>query len=199
MKKLIIFFVIVLITIISCKRWDCPEIFIKRGRAFNEEFISYFANFKDGSYWVYKDSISGTIDTLKLQNFYRTFGSEFPGDCEYHDLIYYDLIGSDTIRFSAEAYDDKDDGRFDFQNSILGVYIKYINNEFYAPGKNKLDKITSINVLGENYYNVIKYETYGYGYGVTIYFAPKIGLIQLDCIEHDVFVKSLKLISYEIR
>mgnify|MGYP006283240957 len=191
------------LTIILSGCFKCPEDKRYYPEPISDVFIQYFASYKDGSYWVYEDSISGRVDTFLLTDYGRSTGPSAPYGCDYQEAIGYKMINGDGIELRARLI-KKD-------TAIRGsIYVKYsedlidvlrfifANNNFYER-YNRHNLIPKRNhLLNDSIYSEV-IEVRSNHDDIILYFKPNVGLIQYKQIGP--YHKSLnyKLLDYQIK
>ena len=134
------------------------------------EYISpsiYDAKFKMGTYWVYIDSLTNQIDTMKIINI---SADGFYGNtrCENQKHEYYAFqVDKSFASGSGDIYSLRRDGIMLNQTEELG------NNYIYTSTFTKID---SLFIYDRYYKSVVKTTRYG----VTTYFNLSYGLLRID-------------------
>lgn len=166
MRILIIIFL--LITFFSCKKQENENPDMCGDSTM--EYISpsiYDAKFKMGTYWVYIDSLTNQIDTMKIINI---SADGFYGNtrCENQKHEYYAFqVDKSFASGSGDIYSLRRDGIMLNQTEELG------NNYIYASTFTKID---SLFIYDRYYKSVVKTTRYG----VTTYFNLSYGLLRID-------------------
>lgn len=196
MKPLIL---ILIICIASCKHWDCPERNRDYSQPFDDIVLSYFGNYQNDDYWIYKDSVTNQIDTLFLTGYKKQIAADAPGDCNYHEVFYYSLKNGSSIEIDINFTIKGDfvDGDISIQkgNTYDILSIAYSNNSFQSNGYSveNIQVIPNFNVFEINYENVLAIENNTND--ITLYFAPNIGLIGI--IQSNLNM-NYKLLTYKL-
>lgn len=188
-----------LILLTSC---DDPEI----EHYIDEETKSY-CYFENGASYIYQDSISGTIDSIKISsNWQRPIYAE--DECEAYETDITDwngqIIGKYLIEISMLS-DFPSSANLSFSNSIIITQTIYNSRDMGIeenPGSSigELCNIYSYYQIENNdFYDVKKFISYfnsGYTYS---YWAKNIGLVKYEKYdENDSLLSNINLIEYEI-
>ncbi|MFN8436846.1 MAG: hypothetical protein U0V72_04320 [Cytophagales bacterium] len=171
---------------------ECKERCLKKGPAIPDSVLNDFS-FKNGSYWIYRDSISGSFDTVMVSNYQINYANNngFGWDCNLYHTLSYDLIG-----LSEES---KQQVLIENINPVK-VYFNYwnylelnYNGKYYSENANKID--TTI-IIDKKKYEVFRLQTWEeFKYNtIALYFGKKIGIIQYDF--YDISNKKIK--KYEL-
>ncbi len=137
--KNVIIIIILLFTIKACKPIEQKEEIIQY--PVDNEFKKYFGSFKEGSWWAYQDTVSGTIDTFRV----TTYLEENKSDCSmiinekkvYSSLIYYKVEHNLTSSSNIWTYRVRSDCDFPEESFVdinfgtgSGIKIFFVENQF---------------------------------------------------------------------
>lgn len=167
MRIFIIIFL--LITLFSCKKQETenPDMCGDNTMEYMSPSI-YDAKFKIGTYWVYIDSLTSQIDTMKITNILAdgVYGST---RCENQKHEYYAFqVDKSFASFgSGDIYSLRRDGVMLNQTEELG------NNYIYTSTSVKIDSV----FIYDRYYKSVVKNT---GFGITMYFNLSYGLLRID-------------------
>lgn len=84
---------VLFIFILFCISCDKGEVLYQ----IDEDFESYFCSYKDGSWWLLKDSATSTYDSLYVQDYKIKRESQGPRSNIYYEIIEYKLYSSGKI------------------------------------------------------------------------------------------------------
>ncbi len=216
MKKLkmiltIVFLFLIGINLTSCnddKCDDCVSICDSSNTIFLPQEVKDYFCFKEGSYWVYKDSISGVFDSIWIKNAVIEIGNQpsMKKNCnEVYSCVFSSLEYGGWI-CQIESVGPKvvnDIFNFKFLNTNNGLLVyrfEYKDNAFIvntAEG-GVVSKMDSIDINGAVYKNIL-YLNYPNPvqrteYYKTAYYSPLVGLVK--CITQD--GKVWELIDYKV-
>ncbi len=174
MKNIIILLLITIIINSSCRKEVYYEI--------DPEFKSYFGIFKDGSWWVLKDTSANSVDSMYITDYKHKRESVSKRSKIFYELIEYKLHSNGKISwaFLGKNFDKTHDG-FGYTNIDLNT--DYFRNfpeisketNFYTTGENTgLLILPFYNINSYPFNDVIKV----WNQTDTFYFAKNIGLIQ---------------------
>lgn len=162
-------YIIFFLLIISCRK-ECPKSKRNYNTIIDTMVISYFASYKDGSYWIYEDSTAGIVDTINLSNYKKYYYQDNEGSCDYKEMIIYKLTGLFFNKIYVNIQPDIVD--FGVNNLLFsvtyydGIFIHYIDsiiqNEF----------ISNMIINNQSYSDVLvmKGVDYNINYGKMIFF-----------------------------
>lgn len=148
----------------------------------NPDFISYFASSKDGSWWVYSDTVTGTRDSLYVTGYEIKREATGPRSKEYYQIIDYKINFDD--KFVHANLNVENDGRSCF------TYSRPSHTEEFFIGFPSICKGDSISIHNcpECRYSILEsYQINQFDFQDvlqvwnqtdTFYFAKEIGLIQ---------------------
>ncbi len=171
----------------------------------HEIFIDYFASYKDGSYWVFEDSASKTIDTMFLSDYSRATVYHKKETCAFFDEVRYvlkcDMLCSSDILFFLHREYDNSIGFMGLTNCIPNDYYEfgYTSSSFnYGyPGMKPL-QFDSLTINNKIYFDILKYKSQNTYSNVSdyraLFFAKGIGIVKILSEG-----KTLNLIDYEIK
>lgn len=184
---------------------ECKERCLKKGPAIPDSVLNDFS-FKNGSYWIYRDSISGSFDTVFVKNYSLSYESNNIYSCEVFQYLKITLVNLDDLNESEIRISKSDSIYFEF----LPINYSYFNNsgsihQGSYPITYKINSLRDkkIMVLGIQQqpiiYNV--YDPYSISNGIlfTIYFVPNLGIVQYDVFDKNKnLIKKYKLHDYKI-
>ena len=84
-----IIIVILTLLLLSCEKEETHRI--------DPEFKSYFASYKDGSWWLLEDSMNLKLDSLYILDYIEKRESSGPKSKEYYEIIEYKLYSNEKI------------------------------------------------------------------------------------------------------
>lgn len=168
------YILIFLVLLVSCKKEDIHEI--------DPEFKNYFGSYKDGSWWLFEDTISFEKDSLFILDYAEKRESSGPGSNEFYKIIEYKLQNKDNI--SRAFLGVENDG-----SSCFGYQIDNLTTTYFAgfPGICKNDNINGPDCYSCGFQKIGAYEMNDYSFdnvlkiwsqSDTFYYAKNIGLIQ---------------------
>ncbi|MCX6353014.1 MAG: hypothetical protein NTX03_14325 [Bacteroidetes bacterium] len=186
----------------SCKKKETPTYYI-------DKTFAKYVDFPVGSWWVYKDTISGKVDSVKMIYSVRIFIGEA------NPLANYEKLGTQYIIFNETTKDTI------IGNTYANAPNKYIHNESiekyaimglprlyypftignnsgyqYGPSIASVDSIETLN--GIKYKNVVTthYDSSGYGNALeSVKYAEGVGVIYRKFFNG----KTSILINYKIK
>ena len=181
----------------------------------NNEFKKYFGNFKKGTWWAYKDTVSGRIDTLKL----TTYIKETTSNCYmkiddkevYSSIIYYKIEhnltqGGKTWAFRVRSDCDAPETSFVDINfgTGSGVMLFFIDGKFldYSSTSNGDSLLStyysSYSLNGTSYNDVYVVNNTGYQTSYSTYnyiISKNIGIIGFNAKDHNGFWKGYWMLT----
>lgn len=158
--------------------------------------------FNTGSYWVYKDTITNSLDSTILTNITRgTFslsptmpGQGSQGDEEYFNLNY---LSYPTNNIYSEEIFGSIISRGHTSGGITYISTKTIGDSIYnAKIENIID---TLNIEGQSYYNVIKMRIQADSYissNYNFYYVESIGIIKKETITGETVTNTWNLLRY---
>lgn len=191
-NKVFVLIIIVFLTIGCKKKKDIPTYYI------TQDFRDY-AVFPVGSYWVYEDSLSNIIDTIKLTSSttnFNTFEINSEGDVgfyyEEYKAIYYSTYFNTNYTYKGMIFERNtfDFFYYFFYNPRIIYFISDIEiGTGYDAGAGVYIyecKLDSANILGNAYLNVKvfknKYPQQGVIHSKT-YNSKNIGRVRIEIID----------------
>lgn len=99
--------------------------------------------FKTGSFWVFRDSLSGATDTLFVQNLTRTSGYSYSNPGSPCDSLEIFVVSAITKNEPAEPI--KRMQYWIYENAIL------LSNDYYSPGANPLPFLYTPSAQGSGF------------------------------------------------
>jgi hypothetical protein len=188
-----------LILLTSC---DDPEI----EHYIDEETKSY-CYFENGAYYIYQDSISGTIDSIKISsNWQRPIYAE--DECEAYETDITDwngqIIGKYLIEISMLS-DFPSSANLSFSNSIIITQTIYNSRDMGIeenPGSSigvLCDIYSHYQIENNDFYDIKKFKTQSNSNCYYSYWAKNVGLIRYEAYDlNDSLFKTINLVEYEI-
>lgn len=175
-------YLVILIMIIinsSCRKEEYHEL--------DSEFKSYFGIFKDGSWWVLKDTSANTVDSMYITDYHQKREGVSKRSKDWYELVDYKLHSNGKISWaflgkntSTGGFTENSNG-FGYHNIDLNTdYFYnfpgiYKENNFFTTGENTgLLILSSYNINSYSFYDVIKV----WNQTDTFYYAKNVGLIQ---------------------
>jgi hypothetical protein len=189
---------VVLLSLFYCGK--CPESKSNYGPEFGKATKAYFLFAKSGSYWVYKDSISGDIDTLTLIDYYFTTTKVFVEDCGGGRVLSVTFKSKQNkILFS--EYTPNNIISIDNGNPNNGTILSEINDSLYTKShiNDKRYFIYTIQQDTVYYNNVYKIKSINKGFEILI--AENIGIINYKKLNsvNNTYFSNYKLKNYVIK
>lgn len=157
--------------------------------------------FDNGSYWIYKDTISNVIDSISLTSISKYVvplgaggpGQGSPGDLEYFGISYY----NHTANY---AYSEQLLG-YVIARGFYGGYTLLSNKNIGEKNENAeiSDVLDSLTVEGNTYYNVVKMKITKDSYidnNYNFYYVDNIGIIKKETTSNDSIINTSNLLRY---
>lgn len=148
----------------------------------DEDYVQYFGMYKDGSWWLYEEVITNSIDSIYIEQYHDLW--EMPGDRgnTFYQYIHYKVIGKYK---SSEVYLSMKDintsvleiGQYHYTLPSFGSFTLVIeNNQLTGKNHTSVQEIDSL-IIGEyKFYEIVKFWNIS---GDTLWFVKKTGLVKI--------------------
>jgi hypothetical protein len=181
------FFVLLLFaTCISCKKDKYFEL--------DKEFKSYFGGYKDGSWWVYEDTLANSKDSIYITDYNEKRESYSKNSNDYYEFVDYKLHSGGKINWiflhKNSTIGELTENLSCYSSQKVNLEIDYFakipfickeNGIYYINDSSGLAIIENYFLHSLSYNNVIKV----WNQSDTFYFAKDIGLIHYKLANND--------------
>lgn len=200
-KKIIFLLSSVILLTVSCKE------LITTKRYVNEE-LKEFLDFKPGSYWIYRDTATGKLDSMYIANYYSAVSEVSDEKVKniYEQIHYEQRWGKKTIGVSFDLPPNENETKYHYVNYTgtegPGKYFFGWSDENGFPETNnniphlKIEYLPLLNVYNTTYSDVIKSESVGLGdeFLNACYLKRNVGIVKFEFADSAVY----ELIRYNI-
>ncbi|MEZ5195852.1 MAG: hypothetical protein R2764_05485 [Bacteroidales bacterium] len=187
-------FVLMIALFISCEK--------DKNYHLDAEFVSYFGSYKNGSWWIFEDTLNNSTDSVYVTDYFERRESDSKQSNDYYDLVEYKLHCKENVNWTF-INQNSETGELSGNLSCFNNQKVNLDTDFFLDfpriykegGIYKVDEdfdleiVPGYQVNSFSFNDVIKV----WNQVVTFYFAKNVGLIQYK-IGSDNFI----LVDYSI-